>query len=69
MTICEKRIPIHFASFATVELIDSDLNITAETFEPFLFSFAESRKLNGYLGHGGLIVSRLAGFVENLIQR
>ena len=42
VTICEKRIPIHFASFATIKLIDSDLNITAETFELFLFSFAEA---------------------------
>ena len=105
MTICEKRIPIHFASFATVELIDSDLNITAEAFELCLFSFAESffdlilvhrhhtdeklirvmkitglnrlvhelvqliGKLNGDLGHDGLIVSRLARLVEGLIQR
>ena len=105
VTIREKRIPIHFASFATVELIDSDLNITAEAFELCLFIFAESffdlilvhghdtdeklvrsvkitglnrfvhelvqliGKLNGDSGHGGLIVSRLARFVESVIQR
>jgi len=42
VTICKKRIPIHFASFATIELIDSGLDITAETFELSLVSLAES---------------------------
>ena len=103
VTLCEEHIPLHFTSFATVELIDSDLNITPEILEFFLFSLAESffdlilvhghdadeklvrivkitglnrlvhelvqliGKLNGDLGHGGLMVSRLARFVESLI--
>ncbi len=38
----EKLIPVHLAAFASVELVNADLNVTAETFELHLISFTET---------------------------
>ena len=42
MELCHLCIPIDLAAFASVELVNADLNVTAETFELHLISFTET---------------------------